>query len=496
MPPFLRYIIPAIAGILFADRFHTPAWLLLCAMAICAVIVWRYQRENAAWAVLWLFIFATFALDMDLHAPKDPLPKGTKCDLQIQLTEAPIQKGDWYRATAAVGRLRTDSVWQKCNTRIELHCDSAAMFSPNGQPLTTGSQLAVRTYVNPLTQDESSYKTLMLRRGVTGRAYIREYNILARTAHTSKTPGYYASKLHQTAVERLERLNLDPEAHALAATMTLGEKRTLDPTVRAAYSRTGLAHILAISGLHVGIVFVLLNLLFYFLPAFPGGHIAKNIALIAAIWLFAAAGGASASVVRAALMFSILQISFAFSRRGNPLNTVLGAGFIMLALEPNYLFDISFQLSMIAVLALAAAYRPLFGQTARMGKTWSWTIGLFSAGLIATLAVAPLVSHTFGNVSVMSVLLNPLVILTAHIIVAISLLWTIIPIPLLTPVFRWLIEGAAWLQNGAAGWSASLGWGSWSYRMPTWAMWTLYAIYILLLIGYYAGRKKPRLSMQ
>ena len=106
--------------------------------------------------------------------------------------------------------------------------------------------------------------------------------------------------------------------------MTAGDRRSLSPALRAAYSRSGTSHLLAVSGLHVGIVFLLANLLLWWLPLFRHGHILRNIAVILLIWLYAATTGFPPSVVRAALMFSVLQFALASSSEYVGMNTLAG----------------------------------------------------------------------------------------------------------------------------------------------------------------------------
>ena len=123
-----------------------------------------------------------------------------------------------------------------------------------------------------------------------------------------------------------------PDEQALCNAMTAGDRRSLSPALRAAYSRSGTSHLLAVSGLHVGIVFLLANLLLWWLPLVRHGHILRNIAVILLIWLYAAVTGFPPSVVRAALMFSVLQFALASSSEYVGMNTLAGVAFVMLLL--------------------------------------------------------------------------------------------------------------------------------------------------------------------
>src|SRR5699024_10392366 len=101
------------------------------------------------------------------------------------------------------------------------------------------------------------------------------------------------------------------------------------------YGTTGASHLLAVSGLHVGIVAMLVNLLLWLLPAFRYGHVVKNAAAITVIGLYTLLTGLSPSAVRAALMFSGAQLALAASRRGNSANILLATASVMLLIRPD-----------------------------------------------------------------------------------------------------------------------------------------------------------------
>lgn len=141
--------------------------------------------------------------------------------------------------------------------------------------------------------------------------------------------------------------------------MTAGDRSGITPELRAAYSRSGLSHLLAVSGLHTGIVFALVNLLLWWLPLLRRGHLLRNLLAAACIWIYVAAAGFPPSAVRAAVMFTMLQSALASASEYNGLNALAAAAFGMLLWNPAWLGDISFQLSFAAVAAILAWGVPL-----------------------------------------------------------------------------------------------------------------------------------------
>lgn len=160
------------------------------------------------------------------------------------------------------------------------------------------------------------------------------------------------NRLHEAASERIRRLHLPPDAEAVALAMAAGDQTELTPERRAPYARTGTAHVLAVSGLHVGMVFLYVNLLLGALALLHRGHLLRNAAAIAVIWLFAAAAGLSPGTIRAAVMFTALQLALATTSRYAGVNILSAAAFGMLLWRPSYLFHVGFQLSFLSVAAI------------------------------------------------------------------------------------------------------------------------------------------------
>lgn len=138
------------------------------------------------------------------------------------------------------------------------------------------------------------------------------------------------NRLHEAASERIRRLGLSPDAEALTLAMAAGDRTELTAERRAPYARTGTAHVLAVSGLHVGMVFLYVNLLLGGLALLHRGHLVRNAAAVVTIWLFAAAAGLSPGTIRAAVMFTALQLALATTSRYAGVNILATAAFGML----------------------------------------------------------------------------------------------------------------------------------------------------------------------
>lgn len=172
---------------------------------------------------------------------------------------------------------------------------------------------------------------------------------------------------------------------ALINALLLGQRQELSQEVYSDFAKAGAVHILAVSGLHVGIIMLILQFLFNPLERLPKGKTLKIICVVLCLWIFAVIAGLSPSVLRAVTMFSFLVYALESNRETSTFNTLLVSAFVLLAIDPNLIFQIGFQMSYLAVFAiiwinpmLQKLYRP---KTIIDRKIWEITTVSFSAQL-------------------------------------------------------------------------------------------------------------------
>lgn len=344
--------------------------------------------------------------------------------------------------------LAKGSHWQKTNEKIELYIDTT-------YKIRLGQQIVIRGYINPIDTTNSRYSDLMHSRGVIGRSYLTPGNLVAQMEAPTESLSIMASRLQSAAVNRIMQLKIAPEDRNMVATLTSGDRRGMDRQLRNDYSKVGVAHILSVSGLHMGFVLILANILLFWPPSFHKGHVIKNIVVVILLWVYACSAGMSPSVIRAALMMSAAQIALAVSAKGGGYNVLLGVATIMLAINPLYLFDVSFQMSFVSILAIMflapRLYRRKFSKNRLLDALFSTT----AVGVAAQIGVMPIVVYNFGNIPLIAVLINPLIIATSFITISMGLLWLIAPISILNPLISFVIEWTLWIQNSVVKWAAA-----------------------------------------
>lgn len=439
--PMLRALAPFVAGILLADAYALPLWFAASGLLLCgAAALFSEGRAADCATAAALLLFGTIVPEFS-PAPA-PLPREEGAyELAVEERLRTTERATDLRCRLLARRDPASGEWIPAAGSLVLRCDSAA------PRLSPGERATVRGRIRPFSAKEG-YGRLMRRRGYAGTLYLDEAGLLR---HDSSRKGFslrrLALRLHEGAVARLGRLHLPEAEQALCNAMTAGDRSGFPPALRAAYARSGAAHLLAVSGLHTGIVFLLANLLLRRLALLRRGHLWRNAAVVALIWLYAAVAGFPPSAVRAALMFSMLQAAAASSSEYSGMNALAAAAFLMLAVRPQALFDLSFQLSFLAVAGVIAWGIPLVRLCRTRRRIPDLLVATLAIGLTASLATAPLIARTFGEVSPAGLLLNPLLLLTAYLIVGVCTLWLLLPIPVAAPLFAAAAGGAARLQN-------------------------------------------------
>ena len=274
-------------------------------------------------------------------------------------------------------------------------------------------------------------------------------------------------------LDRLSENGVDGSVYAVVAAMALGDKSQLTKDLRETYAVTGASHVLALSGLHLGIIYTLLSLLLNR----RRWQVVSQVVIIVCIWLFVFLVGMSASVVRSAVMLTVYALLSLGHRDKMSVNTLAFAAIVMLLFNPRSLFDIGFQLSFMAVLAILLFY-PLFNGVWSQAFLldhrvfrWGWTMVAVSCA--AQIGVAPLIAYYFGRFSNYFLLTNFIVVPAATLILYFSL------IVLLIPAFAYLLIYIVDTLNLLLLWMAALPGASIEGLHPT----LLQMLMIYVIIG-------------
>ncbi len=263
-----------------------------------------------------------------------------------------------------------------------------------------------------------------------------------------------AERINQIAADKISTLQLSPDSESLVEALTLGRRYGMNRALVSAYRHCGASHLLAISGLHIGMVALLLGLIFRPIVLLPYGNIALSMILIGLLWLYTSVVGFTPSVVRSTVMFTVLALNKITTGRYDPLRSLAIAVVIMVAANPSIIYSVGFQLSVVAVLEIIVVAVPIikFVNGLCRGSLYlrilGFLLGFFIIGIICSVATMPLAYHYFGYFCWWGWILSPLLIAISYLIIAITMIWLLIGFGGVAPLFGWLLDSLCSLQNG------------------------------------------------
>ena len=213
------------------------------------------------------------------------------------------------------------------------------------------SKTIIKDLIPPLNPHQFNYKEYLKKQYIYHQIFLKNDELMVINQSNRSIYGF-ASELRETINQKLKPYNFKPDELAIINALLLGQRQDISEETYNNYANAGAIHILAVSGLHVGIILLILNFLFRPIGLMPYGPYIKTLLIIILLWCFAIVAGLSPSVMRAVTMFSIVAIGLNFKRATNIYNTLAISMFILLLFKPTFLFEVGFQLSYLAVFSI------------------------------------------------------------------------------------------------------------------------------------------------
>ena len=247
----------------------------------------------------------------------------------------------------------------------------------------------IKDIIPPLNPNQFDYKAYLKKQYIYHQLYTTNDELLILKRDKTTAFGY-ASQLRETINLKLKSFNFKPDELSIINALILGQRQDISKEIYDSYTQAGAIHILAVSGLHVGIVLLILNFLFKPIERLKHGAYLKTIIIVILLWCFAIIAGLSASVTRAVTMFSIVAIGMNWKRPTNIYNTLAISIFVLLLFKPTLIFDVGFQMSYLAVFSIVwiqpLIYRFWSPKLFLVDKFWQ----IFTVTVAAQLGVFPI----------------------------------------------------------------------------------------------------------
>lgn len=390
-------IVGVLIGFYFKISIKTALFLFLIVfVGFCLCFIFLKQKKrNYLFGVFTFLTFVALGIintkinDETLHSSHYINLKNnveTYNDISLKVTKR--LKPDAYNTKYIAEILNLNKAKSSGQILINLQKDSIAQSLGIDHIYFTNNKL--NEVVKPKNPFQFDYNNYLKQRNVYHQIYLSNDEFI-ELKNTSKSINGYADTFRNRVNEKLKNYDFKTDVLAIINALLLGQRQDISPEIYNNYVNAGVIHILAVSGLHVGIIFLILNWLFKPLHRFKyGKHLIKPLLIILILWSFAFVAGLSPSVTRAVTMFSIVTCAQFLKRPTNIYNTISISIFLMLLVKPIYLFDVGFQMSYLAVLAIVSVQPMLY----KLWKTPNLVIDKFwqilTVTIAAQLGVAPL----------------------------------------------------------------------------------------------------------
>ncbi len=405
--PLVRLFVPYCTGIIIflcSERyiFHISHFYFLAAFCFAYLIITCFTGH---WSFgvctsMLLLISGYFISQENKHLYRaDHFSNFVHDDsfLWAEVIEQPVEKANTFQLLARIRLLgKTDTVF-RVSGRIIIYISKDGLEEVPGY----GDVIVVNSFWDeidpPRNPAEFDYKKYLAGRNIYHSLYVgndqwyhtgyNKGNILVKTAHSARSG---ALSVFRSACP-------GEREFAVVSALILGYREYLDRDMRREFAGAGAMHILCVSGLHVGIVFLVLKNILGFMTKLRGGKSARMMLIVAFIWLYAAITGFSPSVQRASVMFSFVAVGQGIGRHTAIINTLAASAFLLVTVNPFIVFYIGFQLSYLAVISIVilqplvyAFYRP---PNKLIERAWS----IITVSLAAQVATGPLSVYYFNQ---------------------------------------------------------------------------------------------------
>lgn len=400
--PFLRILLALSAGILLQWYLRPPGsglWVLFL-ISFCAGIggsfmplPFRYRYAGATGMALTILFMSAGALltrYRDLRNDPHSLYRNYTASpaLVALLEEAPAEKARSLKALARVTHIRDSGAWLPVNGKILIYFRKDSLRPPP-QPGTeiifAKSLQRIRHSGNP---GAFNYPRYCLFQGITHQVFLEPGDYAQGRGERLSAFRIFINDSRERILNIIRKYIPGEKERGLAEALLIGYKNDLDKSLSQTYANTGVIHVIAISGLHLGLVYWLLAAALKPLLITRALRWIRMLLIIAGLWTFSILAGAQPSVLRSALMFSCLALGEQLSRKSSTLNSLAASAFILLCLDPFFLWDPGFQLSYTAVLGIVLYTRPISnwysGRYKLPGMLWKMNAVTLSAQLLTT----------------------------------------------------------------------------------------------------------------
>jgi competence protein ComEC len=460
--PFVRLIIPLIAGIILQWylQFSLSSLIVFVVAVSLPLLAFSFLPLSLKYSLQWLqgvtitlFIAAIGCLltyNKDISHHKDWLGKLYHDSIPVLATlqEPLVEKAKSYKAEATVEAIQSEGQWQKATGKILVYFNKDSI----PPPLKYGSQVL---FLKPLQLIKNSgnpgsfdYKRYNAFQHIYHQVFLKKDEYTITTATNINPLKQWLINTRFSVINTLREYIITDREVGVAEALLIGYRDDLDKDLVQAYSNTGVVHIIAISGLHLGMIYGVLRWTFSFFKRKKLTRWVKPVVILAVLWIFTFIAGGVPSILRSAVMFTFIVLAETISRKSSIYNTLAASAFVMLCYNPFFLWDVGFQLSYAAVLSIIIFFKPFHSWFYIRNKSLNWFWELTAVTLAAQVLTTPIIFYHFHQFPLLFLITNFVVVpLSSFILFAELALLVASPLPVIANVISYVTTGLLRFMN-------------------------------------------------
>lgn len=423
--PFLRPTVALAFGVFMGSILDFQIYLTIAIstfLFICTFFIYKKfsYRVSSLFGISIHFLFIALGiLVFEIYNQKPHFY--TDGVFSATVLEKPQEKNNSFKSVILLSSVKKDTGNIKSVEKLLVYfnkTDGVQQLSAGDIILFSASPQIIKNFGNPY---EFDYKKYLERKKIYRQVYLNSNQWQSTGINTAPSLVLQAEQFREKLLNIYRNQKFEKNELEILSALTLGYKRELDPETKRIFSNSGAMHVLAVSGLHVGIVFWVISILFGFLRNQNTGRIFFIFITIVVLWVYAFITGLSPSVMRAATMFSIFVVGENINRKSNSYNSLAASALFLLLINPNNLFEVGFQLSYSAVFGILF-FQPKFSKLFRIkNKILKFIWSLITISIAAQIATFPLTSFYFNQFPTYFLLTNLVVIPAAMLLIPLGI---------------------------------------------------------------------------
>lgn len=399
--PFVRIALPFIAGILCGFYVPLPVAIMFMVVVACILsllifsrikVKWQYRFNDARGLLLNLFLIAIgaiLAIEKNPFENKNILESYSLPEYIVSVKEPPLERKSSFKALSVLQ--------QDLNANVIVYFKKDSSRAPPAYGARVAFSKKPERIKNFLPGSSFNYERYCALKNIHYQVFLSPSQYIVMAESDSNVLMSFLFQTQQWIVDAL-RKNIDGKRESgLAEALLIGYKNDLDKSLIQSYSNTGVVHVVAISGLHLGLIYALLNMMCKPFAGRGAGKVLKPVIVLAGLWLFSLLAGASPSVLRSAVMFSFVVVGQTVSKQASLTNNLCASAFLLLCYDPYWLWDLGFILSYSALLSITLFMKPINSLFVFENKMIDSLWKLNAVTLSAQVLTMPVLIYQFGQ---------------------------------------------------------------------------------------------------